>query len=63
MHGFFMSNCTVILGSESHGAHDHNLLSDGCGSLDTDLNAALISRLPLFVACSFVCLGNVFTVA
>jgi hypothetical protein len=26
---------TVILGSEPHGTHDHTLLSDGCGSLQT----------------------------
>jgi hypothetical protein len=29
---------TVTLGSESHGTHDHILLSDGSGSLPDSLN-------------------------
>jgi hypothetical protein len=31
---------TVIFGSESHGNHDHILLSDGSGSLQTRLKSA-----------------------
>jgi hypothetical protein len=30
---------TVILGSESHETHDHTLLSDGSGSLQTTVDS------------------------
>jgi hypothetical protein len=36
---------TVILGSESHGTHDHILLSDGSGSLKTTTLAVHILKL------------------
>jgi hypothetical protein len=37
--------CTVILGSESHGTHDHILLSDGSGSLQATASAVDILKL------------------
>jgi hypothetical protein len=51
---------TVILGSESHGTHDHTFLSDGSGSLQTlsqgDTGVGSGKLLPVFA--STVILGS-----
>jgi hypothetical protein len=51
---------TVILASKSHGTQDHNLPSDGSGSLQTTSDTYWLTLILLLVLASTVILGSEF---